>query len=271
MLALAFMGLMASAPQSLAVVPVVLGGSDGITPSELYNAASDSTRERMELRLLTREEIFVASREGLAKRIQDCGTAVPCLASRLRTLDASLGLLLILNADLDPPLVSLRLLDTDKRTQLGSETIELASNSAGELSKVRQAVASMLKSAGFAASGRVLVQVTPPDAVIMWADGRQPDTGTPNVFTVPPGTYTISGAAEDHDTAESQVTVKAGEETTVSLQLEEKKSIASSPLLWIGVGAAALAAGGVAVWAGTRSPSRGLCVILTEGMDDACP
>src|SRR5688572_1060429 len=98
----------------LAVLPIVLGGEHGkATLSDIFNDIASAAEMRLGLRVISFEEMFVATEEGLQDRVRDCGSDTACVAARLRTFNARMGLVVVLDFSSSPPLISLQLLDTD--------------------------------------------------------------------------------------------------------------------------------------------------------------
>lgn len=260
--ATAFAAPASAAPRlldSLAVLPIVAEGPHGqASVSDIYDAVTRATRSRLGVRVISAEEMFVASREGLAARVADCGTDDGCIASKLRMFDARFGLVVVLSFELDPPIYSLQLLDTDLGRKIGERVGEA---SADVWSDLARAADELLAEAGMVKSGRVLVDVVPKRAQLRLRDGPDPDPGTPNVFTLAPGRYTVEAEAEGFDGASTDFEVHSGASQTVTLELEERTSIWASPWLWVAVGAVVVGGTTAAVVASQR-PDPCLCTTL---------
>ena len=253
---------------SLAVLPIVVEGSGGAaSTSQIYDAVAQATRDRLGLRLISAEEMFVAQRGGLTARVQDCGPDVGCIAGKLRMFDARLGLVVVLNFAVEPAVYSLQLVDTDAGRAVGERLGELRG---GEppAERLTEETARLLDAAGIVKSGRVVVDVDPARATVRIEGGAPPDTGTPNVFTLAPGRYTVAAELEDHDPARAEVDVRPGAVETVRLELDAHHTWLRSPWLWAAVGAVAVAATTVAIVA--AQPGDPTVCVTVDGRS-SCP
>lgn len=252
----------------LAVLPIVTEGRHGnATLSSIFDDVAAASSRRLGLRLISYEEMFAVSQEGLGASVIECGPDSRCIASKLRTFNARMGLIVILTFDLDPPVINVQLLDTDEQKLIAETSGELASNAIS--SGIRAKTEEVLAAAGFPLASRIVVEVQPPDARVRLEGGVEPDKGTTNVFTLAAGNYRVIGELEGFETSSADTAVESGQTVHVELQLSKASSIVSSPWLWIGVaaGAAAIAAG-IAVGA-TRRVERCLCVTV-GGMGCPC-
>jgi len=125
------------------------------------------------LRIITNEEMFAMS-TNLSGRVQDCGSDVTCIAQKLRASDAPLGLVVVVNNALTPPLIGLQLIDTDQSILVGQS---LGSPEKGETisAAIRGRARKLLEQAGFTQAGRVVVEVSPPATKItLGEDAERP-------------------------------------------------------------------------------------------------
>jgi hypothetical protein len=253
----------------LAVLPIVTEGPHGTaTLSSIFDDVAAATSRRLGVRLISYEEMFAVSQEGLGAGVIECGPDTGCIASKLRTFNARMGLVVILTFDLDPPVITVQLLDTDAQRLLAETSGELPKSDAKKISAgVRAKAEETLEKAGFVLASRIVVRVEPPSARVKLG-GLEPDKGTTNVFTVAAGQYQVSAELEGWSSNQTSASVAVGETVYVDLALEEDASIVSSPWLWIGVGAgvAAIITG---VVIGTRTIERCACVTI-EGMGCGC-
>jgi hypothetical protein len=215
---------------------------------------------RLNLSVISYEEMFAASEEGLGDRVRDCGSDTVCVSSRLRAFNARLGLVVVIDFSSKPVLISLQLLDTDDARLVASSVGELSPKEAISAS-IRARARELLEKAGHVRAGRLLVEVDPPNARVAIA-GFEPDPGTPNRFTVAPGTYTVTAALDGWSAAKTEASVEGGAESKVRLELVREGSLLESPWLWIAIGvvaAGSVTAGVIAAQDTTR------CVCATIG------
>lgn len=257
----------ASAPSRLAVLPIVLEGPHGsATISSIFNDVAAATDMRANLRVVSYEEMFAASEEGLGDRVRDCGSNTNCVSSRLRAFNARLGLVVVLDFSSKPPILSLQLLDTDDSKMIASAVGEVGGGSLSET--IRARTREVLEQGGYSRAGRVLIEVSPPNARVS-IPGIEPDPGMPNRFTVAPGTYRVSAALDGYAPTNGEVTVTSGGEAQLKLELTAETSLIESPWLWVAVGVV-IAGSVTAVAVATYNPDRYLCLQLGTA-NSACP
>lgn len=246
---------------ALAVLPIIVEGPHGeASLSSVYGDVAAAANLRLGLRLISAEEIFVASSNDLASRVSNCGSDTSCIANRLRAFDARYGLVVVVNLALEPPLMSLQLLDTDERTMVAESLGELTPEHGTISNAVRARAAEVLERAGYILAGRIIVDATPPAAIIE-IPGATADIGAPHRFTVAPGRYEVTAHLEGHHPASGVASAKAGEEVKLSLSLEAESSVVEQWWFWALIGVAA-AGGATAAVLGTRSTSRCVCATL---------
>jgi hypothetical protein len=208
-----------------------------VSVSAIYEAVTRATQSRLGLRVISAEEMFVASQEGLVARVRDCGSDPACIAAKLRMFDARMGLVVVLNFQLAPPVYSLQLLDTDAGRKVADRVGEVGPGD-DVLEVIAHHADALLDAEGFVKSGRILVEVDPPRAQLRLTPGLDPDPGTPNVFTVAPGRYAVDASLEGFAPAQTEVEVRSGETTTARLRLDEQVSLWRTPWPWVAIGAA---------------------------------
>jgi hypothetical protein len=245
------------------VLPIVLAPKGELTTSEVYQRVAQAAELRPTLRLLSIDQWFFQEGGELANRTLACAADTACIASQLAPFDADLGIVVIANLEIDPPLLSILLLDTAKRETIGESTGEVSS--AIERAILQRTVA-LLDAAGHPRSGRLFVQVSPPNAAIA-IGGAKPDLGAPNRFTVPPGSYDIVASADGFEGSTTLAHVKSGETTHVSITLSEETSVFETPWFWVVTSAVVVAAAATATGIALSSTERCVCVLTADGRD----
>jgi hypothetical protein len=245
----------------LAVLPILLQGEHGAaTISSVYNDVVSATEMRIGLRVISYEEMFAASEEGLGDRVRDCGSDIGCISARLRTFNARLGFVVVVDLASKPPLVSLQLLDTDDGKMLASFAGEV--DMKRPISEtIQRRTKETLEKAGYGLAGRVLVEVDPPSAHVVLGDGIDPDQGTPNHFTVAPGKYQVAAALDGWSAAHTDVEVGSGGEAKVQLALTKNTTLLESWWFWTIVGAVVVG-GAVTTYALTRRTETCICTAV---------
>lgn len=254
----------------LVVLPVIIEGPHGKAGiSSIFDAVSDVAAMRVGLAMVPNEELFL-QREEVTNRVRECGSDTQCMVSRLRAFDARLGLVVTVNLELDPPLVSLLLADTDELRVVAEVIEEVPGGNVSDFIRVQ--VKKLLDDLQYVRAGRIVVQIDPPEAgraQIKVGEGLEADRGAPNVFTVAPGSYPVSARLDGWSSASAEAEVSGGEETRIRLTLEEQKSLFESPWFWVVVGAVAVGGASTAIALGTAETTRCLCVTI-GGAGCAC-
>ncbi len=259
----------ADEPRRLAVLPVLLGPKDTLSEAEVFAAVTDAARLRP-VRVMTLDDYFFNDGQELADRALACGQDTRCIARQLTPFRSELGVVVIVNRELDPPLLGLILVDTAEGDAVGEQHQEVARPDL-LMEALRTRFSALLDAAQMPRAGELFVKTEPPGAQIMVAGGIQPERGSPNLWTLPPGRYAVKAEATGYSSAGQEVLIQAGQRNTVELRLDPEKSILSSPWLWVGVGlvaAGAVAATAVAV--GQKEPTC-YCVVLPGENACNCP
>jgi hypothetical protein len=253
-------------PLSVAILSFIVEGSGGGTSaSSVYQAISEAAVMRPSLRLLTSEEMFVADPQTSEQRIEDCGTDASCLATHLAAFDARYGLLAVLNFTTEPPLIGLRLVDTEKRRIVG----EFAGPAEGDpLAAIRARAAELFDRAGHAQYGRLLVRTEPPEAEVE-IEGTPPLSTSPYTYLLVPGAHRVSARKEGYQEAGALAEAKAGLQSEVTLVLPkiEETPVLESWWLWTIIGGVVVAGTVTAIVLGLRGGDR-ICVGDSSVLDD---
>ena len=259
--------------RTFSVFPIVVDGPDGstISLSALFESVTTATKERVSLRVLTFEEMFVAVNQAeVRKKIDRCGSDAACISSGLRRFNARYGIVVLLNFELTPVLMNIQVLDTDAGKMAGERLVEVESKAtAAIVDRLQKETDAILTEMGFVPSGKLVVKVEPPTATIELDGGTAPDLGAPGMFTLAPGRYRVRASAPGWDSAESTVEVKSGEIANVELSLSQQTSWYESPWLWIAAGAVVIGTT-TAVVVSTSQPDPCFCITY-RGDGCGCP
>lgn len=248
----------------VAVVPVVVASGERPALSSITGAVAGAARYRIDLSIISEEEAFVSTSE-LAAHVRDCGPDSSCVLGELRAVGVELGLVVVVNLDLAPPLVGLQLLDTQKGKVI-AESIQRLEHGSKELgAAIRSQADAVFDRAGYEPGGRIAVRVSPERAVVRLEDGAVLDRPASSTFLLPPGRYRIRAMLDGYEDARAEVSLLARQDAEAVLQLEEKKSIFGSAWFWALIGVAAAGATTAAILA-TRRTDRYVCVPLS-GVD----
>src|SRR5207244_1549382 len=117
---------------------------------------------------------------------------------------------------------------------------------------------------------QLIVRVTPDRAPLYLrtvAGGAVEDSAArgSHSFVVSPGRYRVRAALDGFDEAEVEAEVRAGEESSISLSLVERRSVFESFWFWAIVGAV-VAGGATAAVIATRKTDRFACAPF-DGVD----
>ena len=246
--------LMAIGAQRLAILPATVEGPYGDAPVlEMFETVAKAADLRVGIELVSYNALFVDGVEPVATTVRDCGSDLACIGRALRLARIDLGLRVIANFALDPPLFTFSLIE-------GERTIaEKLVEAEGSIDSILVRSTEELLAA-YPRGGRIAVEVAPPDAVVSIAP--------PGSGVMAPGTYRVSAAKEGYSPKSAAIDLRAGSEERVRLVLDPlpEESIASSPWLWTGVGVGVAAIVTVVLIVTNpfaRSPSEGIVCVTT--------
>lgn len=223
---------LAETPSRLAVLPAVVEGPHGRAASkDLFGPVRDTADFRTGLDLLSYNAVFVDGVEPVATTVRDCGSDVACIARTLRFARIDLGLRVIANFALNPPLLTFNLIDAKEEKVVAEALAELDGRPLIEV--LKQQTADLLDRGGYRIGGRIALSVTPIDAAVAI---RPPVS---QQIVIDPGTYSVTASKEGYLPKTIDVLVRPGEESAAQLVLDEvppEPSVLASPWLWTAVG-----------------------------------
>lgn len=258
----------AEPPRRLAILPAVVPGPHGhATTQQLFEHVRSTADFRTGLELLSYNAVFVDGAEPVATTVRDCGSDVACIAGALRLARIDLGLRVIANFALEPPLLTFNLIDGQGERVIAETLAELDERPLGELLTAQ--TADLLHRGGYRPGGRIALSVRPIDAAV------EIEPPASQRVVVRPGIYSVTASKEGFVPKTIDLNVTAGAEATAEITLEEvppEPSILASPWLWTAVGVVVIGTA-TAVLVATdpfsKDPTTGTVCITTA--DGSCP
>lgn len=243
----------------LAVLPVLLDPEERLGVSKVFEAVERAAAFRP-VRPMSIDDYFFQDGKELSNRALECGEDTKCLSESLAVFRADLGLVVIANLEVSPPLLSLILIDTAS-AEVVSEAYESLEPTRSLVDQVQANAAAVLQSARLEQAGFLEVLAEPAGARVEVGEGLPHDLGQAHRFTLPPGRYPLRVRASDHEEQERQIEVRPGETTRVEVRLEAESSAWSSPWLWGGLATVVVAGAVTAAVVASQSPADCICII----------
>ncbi|MEQ8278221.1 MAG: PEGA domain-containing protein [Deltaproteobacteria bacterium] len=260
----------AQTPQAIAILPTVVGDSDAAPTSRaLFDATRDATAWRRGLVAVPYNTLFLEGAAPVARTLRECGARPDCIRRVMREHDIDLLLNVIASYAVDPPIVTLTLIDDGESTQ--NVVFQPAASSVTAL--LPNKAAQLLDTAGFDRVGGASIAVVPAGARIALegADLERSDAGQ-STFRATPGTYALSVTLDGHEPIRREVSIAEGETTRVELLLQPiavEPAIVERHWFWVAVGAVVVGAATTAVVVATR-PDAATCLCI-GGPETVCP
>lgn len=253
----------AGAGRRLAVLPVIIAGDARTSVSTVFDAVQAAGDLRLGLEVMTLDEYYSHEGAEIAESALACGQDTACMSQKLAPLSTDLGLVVVINRELDPPLLSVLLLDTQRR-QVAAESYGQFKGGIDRIGgEVERITAGFFDRLQIPKAGRLVVAVEPREARLMIPGDYSPDRGQPNAFTVPPGTYEVVATLDGFGRSTALAIVNSGETTAIAMRLEPEGSLLSSPWFWVGT-TAAVAAVATTIILLTRPTESCVCVITAQ-------
>lgn len=239
---------------------------------------------RVGIELVSYSDTFLDGAEPLGSAVLACRSDRACVARRLRAAGVDVCFRATVNLAIDPPLVTLDLIDAASERLLASR-VEEGERGRPMETQLAKATEQVLDAGGLAKGGLLSVTLSPPDArlTVMRCGDRACKEAEPFPLqhpseVIPSGWYRVRAELEGFDRRSLLVDVQEGRDVRVGLALpsavqEESFSLAESPWFWAAVGGAvALAGATIAVMASgaLSAPERTGCVCITTSNHD-CP
>lgn len=183
---------------ALAAIPIVLSeGTAPLTANSLTEDVAVAARGRPGLRALSSEELFVSARAEVIDEVRGCGADEACMSERLSTVDAGLGVVVLVSFVADPPLVAIRLVDTAEKKVVASAIGPVEAAEGTISGAVRARVARILEARGYVAvredSSRLIAPVVLEEPSVLESPWLWIAVGVAAVV----GTVVIVGVSSD--------------------------------------------------------------------------
>lgn len=223
--------VIAAEPMAVAVFPIVAGEGGPALGAALSEELARALAFRPGARLVRGEELFVLDPAGEGGQLERCGSDVDCLSAALAPLGLGLAILIVANTELDPPRIAVRLIDPAGRRITAESHGKV--DAAGLAQAVATRAAEVLDAVGLTEAGRLRVD-TGAEPVELQLE-PPPIASFPGGHWVAPGRQRIV-VSRGEQRVDREVTVAAREDRTVSIVLEDNRSLVESPWLWIAIG-----------------------------------
>lgn len=264
----------------LAILASVLSPAraDGsaLREGELFDAAARAAALRPGLETIPYDELLGDAARPLPSEVRECGADLRCAAAALRRAGADLGLRVLVNQAVDPPLLVTTLFDAGGAERDPESVVELERDRA-VAPAAEHALASLFERAGFSLGGGLRIAVHPGDANLS-LQGRPLDPAARIALVLAPGRYEIQAQREGYASGRAEAVVLSGQTVQIAIDLApEAPASGGAPWLWIALAAGAVVAGGATFLAlGPLSGGHGehacVCVTTPESPCSArCP
>lgn len=158
---LALLLLSAELP-SLAVIPVIAAENaapEAPSAAAITDEIAAAARGRA-IRVLTHEDLFVAANSELVEEVRACGPDEVCMSARLSDVRVELGMIVVVSAVADPPIVAVRLVDVRERRVVAAAIGPLAGEEKTIAGAIRTRAAKLFEERGFKKA--LELSATPP-------------------------------------------------------------------------------------------------------------
>ena len=250
-------------PSNLAVLPVINQAQRKHPVSTIFKGVGEAVRTR-NIRAMSVDDYFFQDGRELSKQARSCGEDTQCLARVMSTFQADLGLVVLVDQQLKPPLLALLLLDTQNGKALAEHYGSLTKKNIDL--QIKTHAEQLFEVAGYLQTGQLSIRVQPSSASLYVKDVLK----APGRHTFPVGVYTIRAHAPNHHDLIRDIRLKGGDILELDLKLKpEKRSLLKSPWFWIGVGVVVVAAG-VATGVSAASQGSTPCLCIESSMGEDC-
>lgn len=266
----------------LAILPTVVDGPHGAASAgEVFEAARRGVGVRLELETLGYDALFLQGATSRVTEAARCGSDEACVIRVLGEAGAELGLRVVTNFALEPPLVTVSLLSVDADVPARSAVRQ--ADASGWARALEQACAQLLEEAGSQPAGRLVVRTEPADLTVEVLGPGPARREGPGVFRVAPGRHRVRAVDASGRAVDGAAVITAHQTTELPLVLgpppaavaEDDGSVLGTWWFWTGVGVLAAGAATAALIAadpfGGGSTPGCVCVTTPAGPCGSCP
>jgi hypothetical protein len=151
---------------ALAAIPIIVSeGTAPLSTSVLTEDVARAARGRPGLRALSSEELFVSARAELIDEVRGCGADESCMSERLSSVDAGLGVIVLVSFVVEPPLVAVRLVDVKEKKVVASAIGPVEESEKSISGAVQTRVGKILEARGFLLEQKAAPNLLPPPIV----------------------------------------------------------------------------------------------------------
>lgn len=246
-----------AAPTRVTTVVRVVGSKSARSAQSIAEAATGGLRWLLNVEIPSYDR-----RARLDDEVRRCGEDNACVVERLASSGVDLGVYVVANFDVDPPLVTIELLDTARRRAIARDIVDVAG---ADLERaIAASVERALVKTGLEVGGAVVADVVPREAELS-LDERllEPGVATP----ARAGPHVIRGRLDGYLSSERLIEIEPRREERVALELETKPGITSQWWFWTAI-AVVVAGSAVAVAVVAQPDTMDVCHPV--GLD-TCP
>ncbi len=220
-------------PTRVTTVVRVVGSKAAASDRSVADAARAGLRWLLDVEVLSYDE-----RARLEDEVRRCGEDNGCVLARLSTSGVDLGVYVVANFEVSPPLITLELLDTKRRRSIARKLVDAQALDIDVA--ITGAVERVLLETGLRVGGEVVADIVPGEAKVT-LDDRPIEVGVPVLSDV--GAHVLRVRLDGYVPLEQRLDVALRDEQRLALRLEPEPGILSTWWFWTAVGVAV--AGGV--------------------------
>lgn len=249
-----------AAPARVAIVPIV-GAQERADITNVVEVVGDEVAKHLKVEPTEVDELYGSDVDVLSE-VPRCGGNANCVRGALTRFGADVGLVVVLNRRIDPPIVQIELVPgRDPKQRVGTAPTSVGAGETEE-AVLRRLTLEVLEKSGYTVAAQISVKPEPADATVT-LDSDKKDRRGPQIFKVGPGAHRVDVTRVGYRPFEQTKTLASGERWDLVATLEaepEDGSLWSSPVLWGVVAAVVVAGAVVGTVAATSSGTDQVCI-----------